>query len=47
MCISWKYDSALEFARKLRSRISPEAEVPEKHQVTGILELEKGPSEGS
>merc|ERR1719270_3201659 len=32
VCMSWKYDPALEFARKLRSKISKEADVPQKHQ---------------
>jgi len=31
VCMSWKYDPALEFARKLRSRISPDNN-EEKHQ---------------
>jgi len=30
--MSWRYDPALEFARKLRSRIATEADTPEKHQ---------------
>jgi len=33
VCMSWKYDPAFEVARKLRSRISPEPEIAEKHQL--------------
>jgi len=32
VCMSWRYDPALEFARKLRSRIATEHDTPEKHQ---------------
>merc|ERR550532_3441064 len=32
VCMSWRYDPALEFARKLRSRISPETDGEDKHQ---------------
>jgi len=32
VCMSWQYDPALEYARKLRSRLSPGGDEPEKHQ---------------
>jgi len=32
VCMSWQYDPALEYARKLRNRLSPGGDQPEKHQ---------------
>jgi len=32
VCMSWRYDPAAEFARKISSRLAPQLDRPEKHQ---------------